>query len=75
MARANLNKSKKDWTFSTTPSKYIPQCTEVRFASFFSGGITIMAVMNPPEKKLEKHTCVQWAADKMNFEEMIDPLQ
>ena len=50
-------------------------CTEVRFAGFLSGGLTIMAVMNPPEKKLEKHTCVQWAADKMNFEEMIDPLQ
>ena len=24
-------------------------CTEVRFASFLSGGFTTMAVMNPPE--------------------------
>ena len=32
--------------------------TEVRFASFLSGGFTTMAVMNPPEKKLEKRTSV-----------------
>ena len=32
------------------------QCTEVRFASFLSGGFTTMAVMNPPENKLEKRT-------------------
>ena len=31
-----------------------PPSTEVRFASFLSGGITTMAVMNQPEKKLEK---------------------
>ena len=31
-------------------------CTEVSFASFLSGGFTTMAVMNPPEKKLEKST-------------------
>ena len=37
-----------------------PQCTEVRFASFLSGGFTTMAVMNPPKKKLEKRTSVQW---------------
>ena len=30
------------------------QCTEVRFASFLSGGFTTMAVINPPEKKLAK---------------------
>ena len=35
-------------------------CTEVRFASFLSGGFTTMAVMNPPEKKLEKRTSVHW---------------
>ena len=34
--------------------------TEVRFVSFFSGGFTTMAVMNPPEKKLEKRTSVHW---------------
>ena len=33
---------------------YFYQCTEVRFASFISGGFTTMAVMNPPEKNLEK---------------------
>ena len=33
-------------------------CTEVRFASFLSGGLATVAVMNPPEKKLEKRTCV-----------------
>ena len=34
--------------------------TEVRFASFLSGGFTTMSVMNPPEKKLEKRTSVRW---------------
>jgi hypothetical protein len=36
------------------------QCTEVCSASLLSGGFTTMAVMNPPEKKLEKRTSVQW---------------
>ena len=36
------------------------QCTEVRFASFLSGGFTTMAVINPPEKKLANHTSVHW---------------
>ena len=32
---------------------YLPvQCTEVRFASFLSGGFTTMAVINQPERKL-----------------------
>jgi hypothetical protein len=35
-------------------------CTKVRFASFFSGGFTNTAVMNLPEKKLEKRTSVHW---------------
>ena len=35
------------------------QCTEVRFASFLSDGFTTMAVINPPEGKLAKHTYVQ----------------
>ena len=34
------------------------QCTEVRFASFFPGGFTTMAVINPLEKKLANHTSV-----------------
>ena len=33
--------------------------TQVRFASFLSDGFTIMAVMNPPERKLAKRTSVQ----------------
>ena len=32
----------------------------MRFTSFLSGGFTTMAVINPPEKKLAKHTSVQW---------------
>ena len=36
------------------------QSTDMCFASFLSGGFTTMAVMNPPEKKLEKkRTSVQ----------------
>ena len=33
-------------------------CTDMRFASFLSGGFTSMAVINPPEKKLAKRTSV-----------------
>jgi hypothetical protein len=33
-------------------------CIEVRFDSYLSGGFTTMAVINPPEKKLAKHTSV-----------------
>ena len=36
-------------------------CTEVHFASFVSSGLTTMAAINPLERKLEKHTSVQWA--------------
>ena len=36
------------------------QCTEVRFASFLSGGFITDIVVNPPERKLAKHTSVQW---------------
>jgi hypothetical protein len=38
----------------------------VHFASFLSGGFTTMAVMNPPEKKLEKRISVQWS-EKLTF--------
>ena len=34
-------------------------CTKVRFASFFSGDFTTMAVINPPERKLAKCTSVE----------------
>ena len=33
-------------------------CTEVRFASFLSGGFTAIAVLNPPESNLPKRTSV-----------------
>ena len=36
-------------------------CTEVRFASTISGGVTTMAAINPPERKLAKRTSVQWS--------------
>ena len=47
-------------TFSTgVLEQGSPACpTEVRFASFLSGGFTTMAVINPPERKLVKRTSV-----------------
>ena len=36
------------------------QYTEVRFVSFLSGEFTTIAVINPPERKLEKRTTVHW---------------
>ena len=42
-------------------SQYL-RCTEVRFVSFLSVGFTIMAVINPPEKKLTKRTSVHCVA-------------
>ena len=36
------------------------QCTEVQFASFFSGGFITAIVVNPPERRLAKHTFVGW---------------
>ena len=35
-------------------------CTEVRFASFLSGGFITAMVVNPPERKLTKCTSVHW---------------
>ena len=37
-------------------------CTEVRFASFLSGGFITAIVVNPPERKLAKRTSVKWYA-------------
>ena len=34
------------------------QCTEMRFASFLSGGFITAIVVNPPERKLAKRTSV-----------------
>ena len=36
----------------------VHKCTEVRFASFFSGGFIIAMVVNPPERRLAKCTSV-----------------
>ena len=38
------------------------QCTEVRFASFFSGGFITAIVVNPLERRLTKRTSVQSTA-------------
>ena len=38
-------------------------CTEVRFATFLSGGFITAIVLNPQERKLEKHTSVHWVDD------------
>ena len=38
-------------SFLVTGSQ-LNKCTEVRFASFLSGGFTTLAVRNPPERKL-----------------------
>ena len=40
---------------------YNRQCTEMRFASFLSGGFITAIVVNPPERKLAKRTSVQCA--------------
>ena len=40
--------------------KILGYCTEVRFASSFSGGFITAIVVNPPERKLAKCTSVQW---------------
>ena len=37
----------------------LSQCTEVCFASFLSGGFITAVVVNPPERKLAKHTSEQ----------------
>jgi hypothetical protein len=42
---------------------WLAQCTEVRFAIFFSGGFITAIVVNPPERKLAKYTSVQCTAE------------
>ena len=39
--------------------------TEVHFSIFFSGGFITAIVVNPPERKLAKHTSVQWGVSKV----------
>ena len=43
-------------------SKAVEQCTEVQFASFYSGGFIIVIEVNPPERRLAKRIFVQCAA-------------
>ena len=38
----------------------ISYCTEVRFASFLSGGFITAIIVNPPESKLSKRTSLYW---------------
>ena len=53
---------------------YVPilsvQCTEVRFASFLSGGFTTMAVINPPDWKVANRTFVQCTETCFGHESM-----
>ena len=37
----------------------VPRYTELRFASFLSGGFITAIVVNPPERKLAKRTSVR----------------
>ena len=49
---------------------YSAQCTEVRFASFLSGGFIISIGANPPERKQVKQNSVQctvWRVDLFIF--------
>ena len=48
------------------PNSISSQCTDVRFASFFSGGFITAIVVNPPERKLAKRTSVQWVQDELS---------
>ena len=40
------------WPIQDCGQNILRECTELRFASFLSGGLTTMAVINPPEWKL-----------------------
>ena len=59
----------KSWNFSVQDLSVLNfsvpditvQYTEVHFDSFLSGEFTTKAVINPPERKLAKHTSVQWS--------------
>ena len=47
-------------------------CTEVRFASFLTGGFTTLAVINPPERELAKHTSVHCIAGLTNAKNALN---
>jgi hypothetical protein len=44
---------------------YLTHCTEIRFASFFSGGFITAIVVNPPERKLAKCTSVHYISEDL----------
>ena len=46
----------------------IPQCTEVRFASFLSNGFISDIVLNPPVRKMAKCTYVQWVQQEVAWQ-------
>ena len=48
-------------------------CTEVRFASFFSGGFITAIVVNSPERKLAKHNSVHCISSKYVFNTSYGP--
>ena len=52
--------------FSYTYLSTLNQCTEVRFASFFSDGFITDIVVNPPERRLAKCTSVQCLISKLS---------
>ena len=45
----------------------LPQCREMRFSSFISGGFITAIVVNPPERKLSKCTSVQCTSSTWRF--------
>ena len=49
-----------DVTIREMSGGLLHHCTEVCFASFLSGGFITVIVVNPPERKLAKHTSMQW---------------
>ena len=51
--------------------RVIITCTEVRFASFLSGGFITAIVVNPPERKLSKRTSVQWSKLHFNLDAQL----
>ena len=61
-----IKKSCENANFATHQDLKMEQCTEVRFASFLSGGFITVALINPPESKLEKRIYVCTGKPKAN---------
>ena len=58
------------FTCPTRFSDHAPslQCTEVRFASFFSGGFINAIAVNPPERRLAERT-----GQKQKYYDILNP--